>query len=88
MLILPDSPTEATLARAEALRQGSQQVMLQHRGEWVGPLEMSLGAASFPEHGRSANALLRAADIALYQAKALGRNRVELATSAGHVQEL
>ena len=37
---------------------------------------ISLGAAEFPAHGRTSEELLDAADMALYEAKALGRNRV------------
>jgi diguanylate cyclase (GGDEF)-like protein len=41
---------------------------------------VSIGVAEFPTHGTSRDALVRAADSALYQAKQLGRNRVEMAT--------
>jgi diguanylate cyclase (GGDEF)-like protein len=37
---------------------------------------VSCGAAVFPEHGRDAASLLRAADAALFRAKELGRNRM------------
>ena len=37
---------------------------------------MSCGVAMFPEHGRDATSLLRAADVALFRAKELGRNRL------------
>ncbi len=37
---------------------------------------VSCGVATFPEHGRDATALLRAADAALFRAKELGRNRM------------
>ncbi len=37
---------------------------------------MSCGVAVFPEHGRDATSLLRAADAALFRAKELGRNRL------------
>jgi predicted signal transduction protein with EAL and GGDEF domain len=38
-------------------------------------LTFSVGIATYPNHGRSADAVLEAADQALYAAKALGRNR-------------
>jgi diguanylate cyclase (GGDEF)-like protein/putative nucleotidyltransferase with HDIG domain len=40
-----------------------------------GPLTASFGIATFPLQGQSSEALLRAADQALYAAKKLGRNR-------------
>jgi len=42
-------------------------------------ITISIGAALFPEHGESAQAVLKAADKALYEAKESGRNRVEMA---------
>jgi len=39
-------------------------------------LTASLGVASFPEDGRSFTALVHASDVALYEAKANGRNRI------------
>lgn len=39
---------------------------------------ISMGAAFFPAHGDSLSALLRKSDIALYKAKAAGRNRLEI----------
>lgn len=41
-----------------------------------GRLTASFGVASFPEDGRTFTALVHASDVALYQAKANGRNRV------------
>lgn len=41
---------------------------------------VSVGASVFPDHERDAEALLRAADAALFRAKALGRSQVALFT--------
>ncbi|MBK7859511.1 MAG: sensor domain-containing diguanylate cyclase [Archangiaceae bacterium] len=43
---------------------------------------VSVGYAAFPEHGKTARELLRAADTAMYAAKAAGRNAVHGATAA------
>ena len=43
---------------------------------------VSAGVASFPDHGRTASEILRAADAALYAAKAAGRDRWCLAEVA------
>jgi diguanylate cyclase (GGDEF)-like protein len=40
---------------------------------------LSFGVAAFPEHGASPDQLLKAADEALYRAKAAGRDRVVVA---------
>jgi len=38
-----------------------------------------LGIAIFPDHGRNGEAVLKAADIALYRAKTEGRDKVVMA---------
>jgi diguanylate cyclase (GGDEF)-like protein len=45
----------------------------------LGQITMSLGVATFPRNGHSPEAVLEAADMALYQAKREGRNRVIIA---------
>jgi len=42
---------------------------------------ISIGVAEFPLHGKSRDALVRAADSALYAAKQKGRNRVVIAST-------
>jgi diguanylate cyclase (GGDEF)-like protein len=46
------------------------------------PPTLSIGIATSPEHGLSSDALMRAADMALYAAKTAGRNRIERASNA------
>ncbi len=43
-------------------------------------VSVSVGASVFPDHERDAEALLRAADAALFHAKALGRSQIALFT--------
>jgi diguanylate cyclase (GGDEF)-like protein/putative nucleotidyltransferase with HDIG domain len=47
----------------------------------AGGLTVSFGIATFPLHGSSPEALLRAADQALYAAKRLGRNRTVISSA-------
>ena len=42
------------------------------------PITMSIGIAGVPEHGQDAASVLHVADLALYAAKAGGRDRIEL----------
>jgi EAL domain-containing protein (putative c-di-GMP-specific phosphodiesterase class I) len=45
-------------------------------------ISISVGASMYPEHGSDAEALLRAADAALFHAKALGRSQLVLFSPA------
>lgn len=54
-------------------------------GEQV-TVSTSVGVAVFPEDGLDSTALMRSADVALYRAKAAGRNRY--ATSGGDAGEV
>jgi diguanylate cyclase (GGDEF)-like protein len=69
-ILAPESSTAGTLALAERLRRA---VEIEFSG--MGGLTASCGVASYPENGGDRYALIGAADRALYQAKALGRNR-------------
>lgn len=82
VLILPEMPVGAILRRVEALRFGVKQLVLQHHGHSVGAITVSGGVAMFPEHGADRETLLRAADRALYRAKAEGRDRVLVAQTS------
>ena len=75
-LILPGSTLETAARQAERLRESVRELTPSYEGRPLGPLSLSLGVAAFPEDGDTAEALLSAADAALYRAKAAGRNRV------------
>jgi diguanylate cyclase (GGDEF)-like protein len=60
------------------MRNALEQLAIPHVGSPIGVLTLSAGLAML-ERGdiRSASAVLKEADDALYRAKQLGRNRVE-----------
>jgi len=75
VVIMPDTPLATALLRAEERRVALLQTDLTAQGR-VLHMTLSGGVAVFPRHGETPDALLRAADGALYAAKAAGRNRV------------
>ena len=60
---------------AEKVREAVASLGLSEIGQ---PVTASLGIAAIPDDAGDADSLIRAADRALYAAKANGRNRVEL----------
>jgi len=80
-LILPEASLDDTKERASQLCQQIKLLNIEHLGQPLGKVTVSMGVACFPEHGLTAEALLRAADGALYQAKKAGRDRVVAATA-------
>jgi two-component system cell cycle response regulator len=70
-LILPDAAGQDAYLVSERIRTAVEKAFADDSV----PLTMSFGLATFPDHGGTAEALLAAADQALYAAKELGRNR-------------
>jgi len=74
-LILPDCTLEEGIRRAETLRR-----VIERLGDGaedrIDRVTLSLGVAAMPESGVTREALLAAADSALYSSKRAGRNRV------------
>jgi diguanylate cyclase (GGDEF)-like protein len=79
ILILPEAPLDLARHRAEEIREAMCQLRVSHRGRVIGPITVSAGVAAFPDHGKTSEGLLHAADAALYRAKAEGRDRVRAA---------
>ncbi len=76
ILILPETPLLTLEQRAEQLRLGISRLQFEHDHVLIGPVTLSAGAAIYPDHGLTGEAVLRAADTALYRAKASGRNHI------------
>ena len=75
-IVLTDITQPLALERAQRVRQAVEQLVLHPSGKDVGVVTISIGLAQFPAHGSTVEALLLAADKALYEAKSSGRNRV------------
>jgi diguanylate cyclase (GGDEF)-like protein len=78
VVLLPDTTLEGARAVAEKLLQGVRDLEVRHRGLVV-PMTISAGVAAYPLNGTDPESILRAADLALYRAKAEGRDRVAVA---------
>jgi diguanylate cyclase (GGDEF)-like protein len=78
VVMLPNTPAEVGRQIAERLRRSVEE------GPWFAPaqLTVSIGLATSEPQCTSIGELIEAADTALYQAKNLGRNRVESAAPA------
>jgi diguanylate cyclase (GGDEF)-like protein len=79
LVVLPDTTLEITGKRAEDLRQAARELQVYYLDKPLGKITISLGVASFPEHGRTIEEILKSADTALYRAKKEGRDRVVVA---------
>ena len=76
LLLLAESPLPLAVKRAEDIRTAIYAMSLKYKNKDLGRVTASFGAVVFPDHGRTAEALIRAADKALYDAKHAGRNQV------------
>jgi len=83
VLILPDTDLDGAMAVAELIREAVAELQIEHADSPQGRVTLSLGvAAGYPaqEPDKPASAWVEAADDALYDAKAAGRDR-----AMGHV---
>jgi diguanylate cyclase (GGDEF)-like protein len=78
VVLLPDTDHEGALQAAETLRARLDGLAIPGV---IAHLTASLGVATLPDHAADGPALIRAADRALYVAKADGRNRVRAAAA-------
>ncbi|MGE0546736.1 MAG: diguanylate cyclase [Kofleriaceae bacterium] len=81
-VILVDTPKFTAAKVAERVRERVATHDFTEAAPKPGKLGISVGVATYPEDGGDAEALVRAADTALYAAKRAGRDRIVLATAA------
>ncbi len=77
--LMHDMTLDEAHLRFEVLRERIAGLRPMHLGADVGPITVSIGLAEAPTHGINPEAILRAADEAMYRAKAAGRNCVMVA---------
>ncbi len=77
-LLAPDCDEHGAYQLAERLREAVERHFATHP---YGPVTASIGAAVHPVHGETLDALLAAADEAMYAAKRLGRNRMVISAA-------
>jgi diguanylate cyclase (GGDEF)-like protein len=83
LVVFADADHKLGALLAERLRVSVEHMpLIAERGEAASPVTISVGVATFPDDGQQVEALIDAADQAMYASKQSGRNRVSLASSA------
>lgn len=79
-IVLPGFSHIEALKVAESIRKGAIEMSHVATHEALSSLSISLGVATYPEVASTSEELFRAADLALYAAKAAGKNVVKSAS--------
>lgn len=76
-IVMPNTPKKIAQAAAERLRRYVEETFASEKAvKKVRPLTVSIGTSTFPYDGADKSNLVHKADIALYEAKRLGKNKV------------
>ena len=73
--LLPETDPGGAYAAAEKIRQVVSQIAMEEEGQRINA-SVSIGVVTYPEDGETADALMIAADEAMYLSKRLGKNKV------------
>jgi len=77
LILLRNANPQTACQRAESIRNVVETSDFCYYGQPI-DLSVSIGVATYPYHGEEIDSVIRAADKALYAAKANGRNRVQV----------
>ena len=78
LVVLPEMSVDEACDTAERLRRRVASEPVQVAESQSLEMTVSIGVAVYPDHGRDADKLCNRADKAMYLAKNLGRNRIEV----------
>ncbi len=78
VVILSHTKLEQAMQMAERVRVAISELKFDLDGESGISITVSIGVAAYPQHGATAEAMIRAADRGLYAAKQGGRNQVSV----------
>jgi len=76
IVLMPDCDLVGAIDAAERIRARLTEEVFEG-----GKVTCSIGAAAYPQHGTNPSSIIAAADVALYEAKAAGRDRLVAAMS-------
>ena len=76
-IILPNTNAEDALFNAKRLNKAIGEKEFQLNATQTGNVTISVGVATFPDNGQTAQELIEHADMGLYWAKEHGRNQVK-----------
>ena len=86
LVVMPGADADEAVRRITAIAAQARSVGARVMGREIEAITFSAGVATVPEHGDSAEVLVRAADRALYMAKETGRDRIVVAHSPGSAE--
>jgi diguanylate cyclase (GGDEF)-like protein len=81
IVLLAGAPAHVAFDKAEDIRKKIEGVVVRYLDANLPRITISIGVAAFPQAGNNPQAVMKAADEALYRAKDDGRNCVRLAAA-------
>jgi diguanylate cyclase (GGDEF)-like protein len=79
LIVLINSDLDSAKSKLEHFRNIIKKGKIHAHGAQLNPLSVSIGIAEAPVQGSTTRDIIHAADVALYSAKQLGRDRIECA---------